>query len=104
MTDDSFRSRLGEAAKTISEVGPIDPAKWNEFASNLYYSHGDYKDPESYAQLAKRLASRTRKRIWAGTGYLLFDASGGLPGHRRAVRELDWRAHPNPELVGANYY
>ena len=55
MTDDSFRSGLGEAAKTISEVGPIEPAKWNEFASNLYYSPGDYKDPESYAKLAKRL-------------------------------------------------
>ena len=55
MTDDSFRSTLGEAAMTISEVGPIEPAKWNEFASNLYYSPGDYKDPESYAKLAKRL-------------------------------------------------
>jgi glucose-6-phosphate 1-dehydrogenase len=55
MTDDSFRSTLGEAAMTISEVGPIEPAKWNEFAANLYYSPGDYKDPESYAKLAKRL-------------------------------------------------
>ncbi len=55
MTDDSFRGTLGEAAMTISEVGPIEPAKWNEFASNLYYCHGDYKDPESYAKLAKRL-------------------------------------------------
>jgi glucose-6-phosphate 1-dehydrogenase len=56
MTDDSFRSTIGEAAKTISEVGPIDPAKWDAFASNLYYSHGDYADQNSYAQLAKRVA------------------------------------------------
>jgi glucose-6-phosphate 1-dehydrogenase len=56
MTDESFRSTLGEAAKTISEVGPIDPAKWGEFASNLHYSPGDYADQNSYAQLAKRLA------------------------------------------------
>jgi glucose-6-phosphate 1-dehydrogenase len=55
MTDESFRSTIGEAAKTISEVGPIDPTQWNEFAGNLYYSQGDYGKPESFAALAKRL-------------------------------------------------
>jgi glucose-6-phosphate 1-dehydrogenase len=56
MTDESFRTTIGEAARTISEVGPIDPAKWNDFSSNLYYSSGEYGDPNSYAKLAKRLA------------------------------------------------
>ena len=56
MNDDSFRASVGEAAKTISEVGPIDPQKWQEFAGNLHYSTGDYKDQNSYADLAKRLA------------------------------------------------
>jgi len=56
MTDDSFRTTIGEAAKTISEVGPIDPAKWNDFSSNLYYSAGEYGDADSYLKLAKRLA------------------------------------------------
>src|SRR5271157_5992472 len=56
MTDDSFRSMTGEAAKTISEVGPIDPAKWDEFAGNLHYLPGDYADQNAFAQLAKRLA------------------------------------------------
>ena len=56
MADDSFRSMTGEAAKTISEVGPIDPAKWNEFAANLHYLPGDYADQNAFAQLAKRLA------------------------------------------------
>src|SRR5208337_3557545 len=37
MTEESFRTTIGEAAKTISEVGPIDPGKWGEFANNLYY-------------------------------------------------------------------
>jgi glucose-6-phosphate 1-dehydrogenase len=55
MTDESFRGTTGEAAKTISEVGPIDSAKWNEFASNLFYNTGDYGDPQAYAQLAQRL-------------------------------------------------
>ncbi len=56
MTDDVFRTCAGDAAKTISEVGPIDPKEWADFASNLYYSPGDYADQEAYAKLARRLA------------------------------------------------
>src|ERR1700757_3980078 len=37
MNDDSFRTSIGEAAKTMSEVGPIDSKQWEEFASNLHY-------------------------------------------------------------------
>ena len=55
MTDESFRNTAGEAAKTISEGGPVDPAKWNAFANNLFYSAGDYGDQEAYARLSKRL-------------------------------------------------
>jgi glucose-6-phosphate 1-dehydrogenase len=66
MTDESFRGSLGEAAKTISEVGPIDPEKWNAFASNLYYSSGDYADPDAYAQLARRLAELDEKHQLGG--------------------------------------
>ena len=56
MTDEAFRTTAGDAAKSISEVGPIDPKGWGEFASNLYYSAGDYADQEAYARLASRLA------------------------------------------------
>jgi glucose-6-phosphate 1-dehydrogenase len=55
MTDESFRATLGEAAKTISEVGPIDPKQWGEFASNLYYQAGEYGNAEDYTKLATRL-------------------------------------------------
>jgi glucose-6-phosphate 1-dehydrogenase len=66
MTDESFRATIGEAAKTISEVGPIDPAKWDAFSSNLYYSAGEYGDPNSYAQLAKRLAEIDKEKKLGG--------------------------------------
>jgi glucose-6-phosphate 1-dehydrogenase len=56
MTEDVFRSNLRDAAKSISEVGPIDPKRWDEFASNLYYSPGDYANQAAYSQLARRLA------------------------------------------------
>ena len=56
MTDETFRNNVGEAAKTISEVGPIDPQKWSGFAANLFYTAGDYSDPDSYVRLVGRLA------------------------------------------------
>src|SRR5712692_4758573 len=66
MSDDSFRSALGEAAKTMSELGPVDPAKWDDFASNLFYSPGDYSDQQAYAQLAKRLTELDAQKNLGG--------------------------------------
>lgn len=56
MSDESFRLTVGEGAKNMSEVGPIDPKKWDEFASNLYYVSGEYGKPDDYAKLVKCLA------------------------------------------------
>ena len=66
MSDESFRSTVGEAAKGISEVGPIDPAKWNEFASNLHYNAGDYSDPQAYDALCKRLEELEKEKNLGG--------------------------------------
>jgi glucose-6-phosphate 1-dehydrogenase len=55
MSDEEFRTSTGEAAKTMSELGPIDAKEWGNFASCLYYQPGDYADPQAYQQLAKRL-------------------------------------------------
>ncbi len=66
MSDDSFRATVGEAAKGISEVGPIDPAKWDTFASNLHYHAGDYSDPQAYANLAKRLTELESEKNLGG--------------------------------------
>src|SRR3984893_15738401 len=55
MNDESFRASLVEASKSMSEVGPIDPKKWDEFASNLHYQPGEYGKQEDFANLAKRL-------------------------------------------------
>jgi glucose-6-phosphate 1-dehydrogenase len=86
MTDESFRTTIGEAAKTISEVGPIDPAKWNEFSSNLYYSAGEYGDPNSYAQLAKRLAEIDKEKKLGGNR--LFYLSTPPEVYRDIVEQL----------------
>src|SRR6202162_6395674 len=56
MNDDSFRTATSDAAKNMSDIGRVAPAKWEEFSSNLHYSPGDYSDQNAYGQLAKRLA------------------------------------------------
>ena len=66
MTDESFRTTVGDAAKTISEVGPIDPQQWSAFAANLFYSPGDYGKPESYAALAKRIKEISEQQKLGG--------------------------------------
>src|SRR5258708_13995312 len=66
MDDESFRSVTAEAAKTMSDIGPVDPDKWNDFSSNLFYTSGDYSDQQAYAQLAKRLAELDAQKNLGG--------------------------------------
>src|SRR5580658_10304314 len=64
MSDENFRATTGEAAKTLSELGQIDPKQWDDFASCLHYISGDYSDPQAYEQLVKRLAElEAEKRL-----------------------------------------
>ncbi len=86
MTDESFRSTIGEAAKTISEVGPIDPQQWSEFAANLYYSPGDYGKPESYEALAKRLKEISEAKQLGGN--ILFYISTPPEVYRDIVEQI----------------
>jgi len=99
MTDESFRAALGEAAKTISEVGPIDPAKWNAFASNLYYCQGDYGDPESYARLAKRLEELDTEKNFCGNR--LFYLSTPPEVYQDIVEHLGQAGLARPCVPGA---
>ncbi len=66
MSDEDFRNLLGDAAKSISEVGPIDPGQWKDFSSNLFYQAGDYANLEDYAKLAERLADLERHKGCGG--------------------------------------
>src|SRR5271170_5279339 len=66
MSDESFRGSIGDAAKNMSEIGPIDPKKWEEFASNLYYQPGEYGKSEDFAKLAQRLKELESDKKLAG--------------------------------------
>src|ERR1700704_5584315 len=66
MSDESFRETAGDAAKSISEVGPIDPKKWSEFAANLYYQEGEYGNAEDFKKLAQRLDELSAEKKLGG--------------------------------------
>jgi glucose-6-phosphate 1-dehydrogenase len=66
MSDESFRGSIGDAAKNMSEIGPIDPKKWEEFASNLYYQPGEYGKAEDFVKLAQRLKELESDKKLAG--------------------------------------
>jgi len=66
MSDESFRNTAGEAARKISEVGPIDKEKWREFAQGLAYVPGEYHHPEAFQRLAARLEALDRERSLGG--------------------------------------
>ena len=86
MSDEDFRASLGEAAKSISEVGPIDPKQWDAFAANLHYSQGDTTTP--------KIRTRGWQSTWpiwkrqknsAATACFIFHAAGSLSPHRGAI-------------------
>jgi glucose-6-phosphate 1-dehydrogenase len=66
MSDENFRTVVGEAAKTMSEIGPIDPKKWDEFAASLYYQAGDYANAEDFDKLCKRLEQLESEKKLSG--------------------------------------
>src|SRR2546425_13141613 len=66
MTDDAFRTGAGVAARSISEVGPIDDAKWSAFAKCLAYVAGGYDEADAYKKLAARLDELDRAQSLHG--------------------------------------
>ncbi len=86
MSDESFRGALGDAAKSISEVGPIDPNKWSEFASNLYYQAGEYGNPDDYTKLAERLKKLESEKNLGGNR--LFYLSTPPEVYRHIIEQL----------------
>ena len=99
MSDESFRSTAGEAAKSISEVGPIDPKKWGEFASNLYYQAGEYGNQEDFKKLAKRLDALSAEKELGGNR--LFYLSTPPEVYPHIVEQLGRAGLANPSSPDA---
>jgi glucose-6-phosphate 1-dehydrogenase len=86
MNDESFRTTVGEGAKSMSEIGPIDPRKWEEFASNLHYVSGEYGKAEDYEKLVKCIAELDAAKKLGGNR--LFYLSTPPEVYRHIVEQL----------------
>jgi glucose-6-phosphate 1-dehydrogenase len=100
MTDDAFRDTTADAARKISDVGPVDETKWRAFTQSLFYFTGDYNDAEAFRKLAARLAELDRERSLQGNRlfylstppevYPLVIEQLGRAGLARAVNGRSW--------------
>ncbi len=55
MDDETYRTRLLEAASRYSRSGPPQPESWNAFAERLHYLRGDSSDAEGFTRLTEEL-------------------------------------------------
>ena len=55
MSDDEFRGKMHDEVKQFLEDSPFDEDLWANFARNLYYIAGDFKDPKLYSGISQKL-------------------------------------------------
>src|SRR5512140_554893 len=54
LSDDEFGKRIREGADKFARL-PFQQADWDAFAHSMYYVHGAYDEPATYARLAAQL-------------------------------------------------
>lgn len=57
LSDGTLRKRLQEGVRKFSNLGPIKPTDWKEFAAHISYQRGDFAAAGTYTILAKRLTA-----------------------------------------------
>ncbi len=53
LSTDEFRARLTADVKQFTTRPTLDAAVWQDFAARLYYTPGNFADPEAYQRLAE---------------------------------------------------
>jgi glucose-6-phosphate 1-dehydrogenase len=66
MSDDDFREVLRKGIDQFSRNRPVKRSVWDSFSQGIEYHAGEFHDPASYADLAKRLDRIDRDRGTAG--------------------------------------
>jgi glucose-6-phosphate 1-dehydrogenase len=54
-TDEQYRQEMRESVEQHSRYRPVQPEVWENFEQGLYFTRGDFSDPASFRELAKRL-------------------------------------------------
>jgi glucose-6-phosphate 1-dehydrogenase len=63
-TDQGFRSEMNEAIEAFAPH--VHPGVWESFAETLYFSRGEFHDPDAYVRLAAKLKEIDAERGTAG--------------------------------------
>ena len=63
LSDGEFRDQLCEG---VAKFGRLEPSAWEEFSRRLFYTPGDYDDPQTYRDLGARLETWDREDGTAG--------------------------------------
>jgi len=66
ISHDDFRRQMLEGVNAFSRNRPAQPEVWDNFAQNLFYSPGNFDDPEAYRQLAALLDRLDKERGTSG--------------------------------------
>ena len=61
LSTEQFRARMTENIKQFSTRKEFDRAVWIELVNRLYYTPGDFSDPEAYRRLADLVAKLETK-------------------------------------------
>ena len=78
---DDFRKQMLEGVNAFSRNRPAQPEVWDNFAQNIFYSPGNFDDPEAYRQLAALLDQLDRERGTSGNRlFYLATAPEYFPG------------------------
>ena len=67
--DDSFRARMREAVASADSDFAAHVDEWTQFEKRLHYMKGDFKDPETYQALKKKLVEMDAE-VPASEGHL----------------------------------
>lgn len=78
---DDFRKQMLDGVNAFSRNRPAQPEVWDNFAQNIFYSPGNFDDPEAYRQLAALLDQLDRERGTSGNRlFYLATAPEYFPG------------------------
>src|SRR3954466_15276733 len=53
LSTDQFRTRMNEDIRKFSTRKTFDPGVWDQLVRRLYYTPGNFSDPEAYRRLAE---------------------------------------------------
>ena len=64
-SSEDFRQRTAQEIREYA-TGEIDQASWDQFVKRLYYTPGDFQDPELYKKLGELLAQVEKEQNTQG--------------------------------------